>query len=235
MLARHLALEILKSQLGVGEGALNNTGARVEEYQTSDNIAGGGYAWCVAFYQWARRLATGGKRVTLKEGKIKRTVVSGGKPLFGATASCEVFTREAAKAGRLVDRPLKGDVMILEPGVHLTTIEKVLSLGPLIAVQTIEGNTTSAGALSTTPHNRDGVYRKRRLVRRGSVSFVRVPGEAKAVDPLAKEALARLTPKPKKKAKPKPKPKPRPGPKRSYVDQLDAERATRPANQERQK
>jgi hypothetical protein len=94
--------------------------------------------------------------------------------------------------------------MILAGDVHFTTIEKVLRLvAGLLYVVTIEGNTTSYDALTTTPHNRDGVYRKRRIVRRSSVTIIRLPGLAKPVDPLAIAAMNRLTPKPKPKPEPK--------------------------------
>lgn len=237
MLARLLELEILKSQVGVEEATLGNTGVKVEEYQTADNLRGGGYAWCVAFgWDWGHRLATGGRRVK----KAGKWVIEGGHELAGATASCSMVTTFARHMGWIVyGKPAKGDKMVLEPGIHFTTIEKVLKLlAGLLYVVTIEGNTTSYDALSTTPHNRDGVYRKRRIVRRSSVTIVRVPGEAKPIDPLAVAALHRLAPPPKPKPKPKPpapKPKTKPKRKNKAKPPLSTEQSTRPANQDRDK
>lgn len=202
MLARILELEILRGQLGVEEGPVNNTGERVEEYQRTDNIAGEHYAWCVDFgLQWGYRLATGARRVKNKAGEI---VLKGGEVVALGTASCwyaEQFAR--AEKWIVTGKPRKADKMILAGDVHFTTIEKVLKLvAGLLYVVTIEGNTTSYDALSTTPHNRDGVYRKRRIVRRSSVTILRIPGRAIVADPLAKEALARLQPKAAKLALP---------------------------------
>lgn len=203
MLARLLELEILRGQIGVEEGPVNNTGERVEEYQRS-----GSYpfpsAWCVDFGGvWGHRLATGAKRVKVG-GKI---MLGGGEMIAGGTASCSIYEAFAHKHGWIIDGlPAKGDKMIFEPGLHFTTIDVAQKLvAGLLYVITIEGNTTSVGALSKTKDNRDGVYRKRRIVRRSSVTIIRVPGEAKASDPLAIAALNRLRPTP---APPKPKPTP---------------------------
>jgi hypothetical protein len=208
VLARILELEILRGQIGVEEGPANNTGERVHEYQDS-----GSYpftsAWCVDFGGvWGHRLATGARRVKIKgEWQLK-----GGEEIAGGTASCSIYEADARKRGRIVKgKPAKGDKMILDPGVHFTTIDVVQKVLPgLLYVVTIEGNTTSFDALSKTPHNRDGVYRKRRIVRRSSVTIIRVPGVAKPIDPLAVAALHRLEPKPKPKPKPKPAPTPKP-------------------------
>jgi len=201
--ARYLELEILASQVGVEEAALNNTGARVEEYQTADNIPGGGYAWCVAFgWDWGRRLATGGKRVK----KAGKWIIEGGKALAGATASCSEVIRWVKKYHPkwvISGHGQKADKMIFADGSHFMTIKKYQKLvAGYLYVVTIEGNTTSAGALSTTPHNRDGVYRKRRIVKRSSVVIIRTEGKIKAVDPLAKACLSRIDPKAPKAAIP---------------------------------
>jgi hypothetical protein len=231
MLARVLELEILKGQLGVEEGPVNNTGERVEEYQRTDNIVGEHYAWCVDFgLQWGHRLATGARRVKNKAGEI---VLKGGEVVAFGTASCS-YAIDFARAKRWIvtGKPLKADKMVFSDGSHFMTIEKVLRVLPgLLYTNTIEGNTTSYDALSTTPHNRDGVYRKRRIVRRSSVTIIRVPGLAKPVDPLAIAAMNRLTPKPKDEKDTKPKPKA----KKKAKPPLSIEQSTRPANQERKK
>jgi hypothetical protein len=203
VLARILELEILRGQLGVEEGPVANTGERVEEYQRS-----GSYpfpsAWCVDFGGvWGHRLATGAKRLKVG-GKI---MLGGGEMIADGTASCSIYEAAARKCGWVVSgKPAKGDKMIFEPGVHFTTIDVVQKVLPgLLYVITIEGNTTSFDALTKTKDNRDGVYRKRRIVLRSSVTIIRVPGLAKPVDPLAIAALHRLEPAP---VPPKPKPPP---------------------------
>ena len=199
MQARYLELEILLSQVGQEEGPANNTGTRVSEYLSAANI-NDAEPWCVAFGgQWAHRLATGGKR-TLKAGRI---VITGGESIANGTASCSTFEAYARSQGWIVKRPLKADKAIIEPGEHFTTIVKVTRILPgWVYCRTVEGNTSAYDALSTTPHGRDGVYLKRRVFRTSGVTFIREEGpKAKAVDPLALTALARLQPK-----KPKPEP-----------------------------
>ena len=54
-------------------------------------------------------------------------------------------------------------------------VERVLRLGPVVLLQTLEGNTTSDDGTG-----KGGVWRKRRAVRRRTVVFIRVPGDAPA-------------------------------------------------------
>ena len=54
----------------------------------------------------------------------------------------------------------------VSPYDHVGIIERVVTFGPICTLQTIEGNTSEHG-------KRDGVYRRRRVVRRSSVVFLR--------------------------------------------------------------
>lgn len=162
MLARLRALDILKKEVGVHEEGSNNLGKRVREYQRADTLPGEGYAWCQSLQNWAWVKATG-------------------KLLANGTASVGFFVAHARARGWIVSRPFRGDHVAFHFNSdswpdHVGMIEKVLGLGRWMYLQTIEGNTGPFGAVSDPGTGRDGVYRKRRFVRRDKVIFVRVPG-----------------------------------------------------------
>ena len=48
-------MEIAGQQVGVGEGAKNNTGTRIVEYQGATWLAPGAWPWCAAFTAWVMR------------------------------------------------------------------------------------------------------------------------------------------------------------------------------------
>ena len=55
----HSAIDVLlalaRHEVGVREGAVNNTGARVVEYQGATWLAPGAWPWCAAFTSWLMR------------------------------------------------------------------------------------------------------------------------------------------------------------------------------------
>lgn len=46
-------LEIAEKEVGTREGALNNTGKRIREYQAATWLKPGAWPWCAAFTCWA--------------------------------------------------------------------------------------------------------------------------------------------------------------------------------------
>ena len=50
-----ILVDLAISQVGVKEGAVNNTGERVEEYQVATWLAPGAWPWCAAFTSWLMR------------------------------------------------------------------------------------------------------------------------------------------------------------------------------------
>ena len=162
MLIRHKAVEIAATQIGVHEKGGNNRGPMVRVYQAATDLGGTGWPWCAAFVSWC--LAMAGFDVAQIHGR----------------ASVGFIESWGRKNGYLVTRPFKGDVFCWKLDSdnwpdHTGFVEKVLSLGPVMLLQTVEGNTSSG--VSGSQDNGDGVYRRRRLVRRGTMTFVRVPGE----------------------------------------------------------
>jgi hypothetical protein len=161
---RELALRVLISQIGVHEEGANNRGPYVDEYQRADTLPGEGYAWCMSLQQWCWKTATGGEL------------------LADGTAGCAIFYDWARRSGHLVERPLRGDHVVFDLDRdrqfddHVGMVERVLGLGPVLLLQTIEGNTSADDRGSQADGG--GVWRKRRAVRRRSVAFVRMPGDA---------------------------------------------------------
>lgn len=163
---REAALRELQKLVGVHEEGSNNHGRMVDLIERADSLAGDGYSWCQSTqnYAWLK---------------------ANGEPLAGGTASVYFFNAWArAGHARILapfERPARGDHITFAwhgggPYDHVGQIEKVLSVGPILIVQTIEGNTGPAGAVSDPGTGRDGVYRKRRVVARSSVAIIRVPG-----------------------------------------------------------
>lgn len=101
---------------------------------------------------------------------------------LGGGASVGNFEEWGRKHGDIVKRPRRGDLGAWEftgdgwPD-HIFGIRRVLRLGPVWVLSTVEGNTSSGTAGSQD--NGGGVYFRRRMVRnrrvRGAV-FVRIPG-----------------------------------------------------------
>ena len=87
-------------------------------------------------------------------------------------ASCAGLVAYGKRYNKVVAIPKPGDLAVFDwsdtvsPYDHVGIIERVVTFGPICTLQTIEGNTSEHG-------KRDGVYRRRRVVRRSSVVFLR--------------------------------------------------------------
>lgn len=95
------------------------------------------------------------------------------------SASVGFLFAHARAQGWIVERPYRGDLVAFnldEDGWpdHTGFVERVLALGPVLMLRTVEGNTSSGAAGSQD--DGDGVFRRTRVVRRSSVVFARVPG-----------------------------------------------------------
>lgn len=123
------SLEIAKTQLGVQEIPKgSNSGPDVEKYLKSVGL-GKGYAWCMAFVFWC-----------VMEASTKLKVAN---PLLKTGG---VLKQWNARPLLRVETPQAGDIFIIDFGKgagHTGWVEAVLTGG---RIQTIEGNTNSAGS-----------------------------------------------------------------------------------------
>lgn len=179
---RELAVRTIAGWVGIHEEGGNNAGAFVEMVQRADGLAGEHYAWCQSLQNAAHRIATGGE-IVRRNGRLD---IQGGMMLAQGTASVGFFVDYARRLGWVVTRPLRGDRVAFQftsdnwPD-HVGIIERVLRLGPVLILQTLEGNTSPEAGGSQD--DGDGVYRRRRVVRASRVIFVRVPGEREVIVP----------------------------------------------------
>jgi hypothetical protein len=158
-LIRELALLRALTQLGEHERGRNNWGPMVAVYLRSTGITFPA-AWCMAFVHWCF------------------------KPWrdLGGGASVGNFLEWARSFGYVVTRPLRGDLGCWELSGdswpdHVFFVRRVVRLGPLWLLRTVEGNTSSGEAGSQDDGG--GVYARTRAVRNSKVRgaiFVRVPG-----------------------------------------------------------
>ncbi len=143
MVARYI------ESLDIREGRKPNTGASVEWFL---HYAGGkpGQPWCVAFAFGVVQLAYA----------ICDEYAPDGMP----SLSCSTLVKWAEAAGRVVDDPQPGDLLVLRGGdtgyCHVAVIVEVNG-GKLI---TIEGNTNQAGS-----PDGDGVYQRERQTASGAI------------------------------------------------------------------
>lgn len=157
---REASLHELIKLVGVHEVGGNNRGPVVDKIERWDTLPGIGYSWCQSTQNFTWKVAND-------------------EYLAGGTASVWAFASWCRQRRYEVDRPLRGDHVTYDfyghgPYDHVGQIEKVLRLGPLVVLRTIEGNTSKGDGGSQ--EDGGGIYRRTRIVRRSSVAFFRVPG-----------------------------------------------------------
>ncbi len=158
MTTREQALRLAVGEIGVKEHPPgSNSGTRVKEYQAATNLGGTGWPWCMAFVCWCYKQA--------------------GKPLPYPTASVGAFEVWAKKQGKMVTRPLRGDLVCYRFDAdnwpdHVGIVERVLALprfGKPWFVRTIEGNTAFG-------NDANGGQVQRRTRYHYRCSYVRITG-----------------------------------------------------------
>lgn len=135
------------AEVGVRESpAGSNRGPRVDEYQRADWLKGEGYAWCAAFVCWCVARAAGEKpsfTLPLTAGAWDFEQWARGK--YGPVPGWRIIGDQ---------EPIRtGDIVIFTFS-HIGIAETDEISG---TIETIEGNTNSAGS-----REGDGVYRKTR-------------------------------------------------------------------------
>ncbi|MEF7613415.1 hypothetical protein V4F39_05775 [Aquincola sp. MAHUQ-54] len=158
-------IDLAHHEVGVREGVVNNTGARIEEYQGATWLQPGAWPWCAAFTCWLMRevLEDEAARQSLA-GFMKRDSISfaQAEKLRCRDASAFGWEKWARAAGVQVldERQLarRGDFIVFDFSHIGVVVDDQRSPGDL--VQTIEGNTNGKGERDST--SGDGVWRKAR-------------------------------------------------------------------------
>jgi len=161
--------ELAAAQLHIHEVGGNNQGPWVKKFLAEVGLPEG-YAWCDAFQSYEEHAAFG-RRLPIESASVWSTY------------------QTALKLGWVVDRPLRGDLVLFDfdgdgrANDHIGIVVKVIHLpgtkgrfaGQYI-LKTVEGNTSSGVAGSQS--DGDGVFIRTRIVPASSVRFVRIPGKA---------------------------------------------------------
>jgi hypothetical protein len=159
--------ELAATKLGIREIGGNNHGPWVKKFLGEVGLPEG-YAWCDAFQSFEMQGAAGHK-LPIESASVLQTYATG------------------KKLGWAVTKPARGDLVCYDfdgDGVfddHIGLVVRVLALGPMLTLETVEGNTSSGVAGSQG--DGDGVFLRRRVVSAKSVGFIRIPGEV--ADPVA--------------------------------------------------
>ena len=152
--------ELAATKLGIHEVGGNNHGPWVKKFLAEVGLPEG-YAWCDAFQSFEMDGAAGHK-LPIESASVEQTYAT------------------AKNLGWLVTKPARGDLVCYDfdgDGQfddHIGLVVSVLGLGPMMTLETVEGNTSSGVAGSQA--DGDGVYLRRRVVSSKSVAFVRIPG-----------------------------------------------------------
>jgi hypothetical protein len=153
--------EIAATKLGIREVGANNHGPWVKKFLAAVGLPEG-YAWCDAFQSFEMEGAAG-HRLPIESASVGQTYATG------------------KQLGWAVTKPARGDLVCYDFNGngqfddHIGLVVKVISIGPTLTLETVEGNTSSG--LSGSQGDGDGVFLRRRIVAAKSVGFIRIPGE----------------------------------------------------------
>jgi hypothetical protein len=153
--------ELAATKLGIHEVGGNNHGPWVKKFLAEVGLPEG-YAWCDAFQSFEME-GCAGHKLPIESASVEQTYATG------------------KKLGWVVSKPARGDLVCYDFdgdgrfNDHIGLVVRVLGLGPMMTLETVEGNTSSGTAGSQG--DGDGVFVRRRVVSAKSVQFVRIPGE----------------------------------------------------------
>lgn len=150
-------VSIAKSQVGIREANINNTGADIVKYQKATWLEPSDWPWCAAFTAWVLQQAVK---------QSKRTDVK-----LCPDASAYGWEKWGKKHGWLLlpetEPCFAGDFVTFDfSHIGIVTADKGLN------IQTIEGNTNGKGERDS--ESGDGVWEKTR-VRTLAKTFIRIP------------------------------------------------------------
>jgi hypothetical protein len=153
--------ELAATKLGIREIGGNNHGPWVKKFLSEVGLPEG-YAWCDAFQSFEMRGAAG-HQLPIESASVLQTYATGKKLGWAVTKPAR---------GDLVCYDFDGDGQFND---HIGLVVRVVSIGPMLTLETVEGNTSSGVAGSQG--DGDGVFLRRRVVAAKSVGFIRIPGE----------------------------------------------------------
>lgn len=154
-----LQAELAAAKAGIREVGGNNHGPEVRKFLAEVGLSEG-YAWCDAFQSYEMH-AVAGRRLPIESASVWQT--------YG----------RAKQLGWLAASPARGDLVLYDfdgdgqTDDHIGIVVSAAALPGLWKLNTVEGNTGDGSAADG-----DGVYVRTRVVRRSSVAFVRIPGNA---------------------------------------------------------
>lgn len=158
-------IAIADKEVGTREGAANNTGARIEEYQGATWLQPGAWPWCAAFTSWIVRelLEEDGAREHLRS-YLRRPSLSfaEAEKMRCRDASAFGWEKWARSLGimMLTENELAraGDFVVFDFSHIGLVVQDQRALSDKI--ETIEGNTNGKGERDSATG--DGVWRKSR-------------------------------------------------------------------------
>lgn len=169
-------IALARNEVGVREGPVNNTGARIVDYQGATWLQPGAWPWCAAFTAWLMRelledadvrqyLAAYFKRPGLTFGEADkyrcRDASAFGWEKWATMRGFKLLTEsELARAGDFVVFDFSHIGLVVEDQQQLSD-----------KVRTIEGNTNGKGERDST--SGDGVWEKQRE-RTLTKSYIRI-------------------------------------------------------------
>jgi len=169
-------VQLAKNEVGTREGAVNNTGARIVEYQGATWLQPGAWPWCAAFTCWLMR--------ELLEDEDVREYVKGyfKRPSLTFSQAEKVRCRDASAFGWEKWARANGILVLSEDSLaragdfvvfDFSHIGVVIEDQRLLTdkVRTIEGNTNGKGERDST--SGDGVWEKQRE-RTLTKSYIRI-------------------------------------------------------------
>lgn len=153
-------INIAKAEVGTREGAINNTGARIVEYQGATWLAPGAWPWCAAFTSWVMRewLADESVRTSLNLSSFSlaekwrcRDASAFGWEKWARQRDLLILPEtEIARAGDIVVFDFSHIGLVIEDQGLITN-----------KIKTIEGNTNNKGDRES--NSGDGVWNKERM------------------------------------------------------------------------
>ena len=161
--------ELAATKLGIREVGGNNHGPWVKKFLAAVGLPEG-YAWCDAFQSFEME-GVAGHKLPIESASVGQTYAT------------------AKQLGWVVTKPARGDLVCYDfdgDGAfddHIGLVVNVISLGPMLTLETVEGNTSSGAAGSQG--DGDGVFLRRRVVSARSAGFVRIPGDVAGDAPAA--------------------------------------------------